>query len=517
MLLDDLPLLSLTLFLPLLGALCVVFIRGDETMMARNAWAVGLLSSVVTFFLSLVLWARFDASVPGYSWQESAQWLVGLGLHYRVGLDGISLPLVLLTTLLVPMALLVSAKNIKEKTRTYVVSFLVLETMMLGSFMALDLFLFYIFFEGVLIPMFLIIGIWGGVRRVYASLKFFLYTLLGSVLMLVAILVIYREVGSTDLLMVQAQAHLFSPNAQKWLWLAFLASFAVKIPMWGVHTWLPDAHVEAPTAGSVVLAGVMLKMGGYGLVRFSLPLFPDASQYFAPLMFTLSALAVIYTSLVALVQKDMKKLIAYSSVAHMGFVTCGLFTFSLEGVQGAYFQMISHGFVSAALFFCVGVLYDRLHTRDIAAYGGVAKVMPLYTTLSMIFVLASVGLPGTTGFVGEVLVLIASFHISPFLAFAMGLGIILGAAYGLWLFARVWLGPLEKDAVKKLLDLTPTEKTVLIPLAALVIVFGVYPTPLLRMSEGALAQILNAYTHAPSAPSSTTLDAPSERTYDFIG
>ncbi|MCA0370662.1 MAG: NADH-quinone oxidoreductase subunit M [Proteobacteria bacterium] len=516
MLLDDLPLLSLTLFLPLLGAFCVVFIRGDETMMARNAWSVGLLTSCVTFLLSLVLWARFDPSAADYTWQESAQWLVDLGLHYRVGIDGISLPLVVLTTLLVPLALLVSAKNIKEKTRTYVVCFLVLETMMLGSFMALDLFLFYIFFEGVLIPMFLIIGVWGGPRRVYASLKFFLYTLLGSVLMLVAILVIYREVGSTDLLMVEA--YRFPLEAQKWLWLAFLASFAVKIPMWGVHTWLPDAHVEAPTAGSVVLAGVMLKMGGYGIVRFLMPLFPEASQYFAPFILTVSAVAVIYTSLVALVQKDMKKLIAYSSVAHMGFVTCGLFTFTIEGVQGAYFQMISHGFVSAALFFCVGVLYDRLHTREIAAYGGVAKVMPLYTTLAMIFVLASVGLPGTTGFVGEVLVLIASFHVSPFLAFFMGLGIILGAAYGLWLFARVWLGPLEKDAVKKLLDLTNTEKTVLIPLAALVIVFGFYPSPILRMSEGALAQILNEYTRAPQTPTPTTSQhAARERTHDLIG
>ena len=514
MITDDLPLLSLTLFLPLLGALFVLFIRGTEEIMARNAWAVGLLSSGATFLMTLVLCVGFDPTLTDFQRVESAHWLPNLNIHYQVGIDGISLCLMLLTTLLVPIALLVSSRTIKTKIRTYVLAFLVLETMMLGSFCALDLVLFYIFFEGVLIPMFLIIGVWGGERRVYASLKFFLYTLLGSVLMLVAIMVIYRLVGTTDLL--QVQHFTFSRDIQIWLWLAFFASFAVKMPMWPVHTWLPDAHVEAPTAGSVLLAGIMLKMGAYGLIRFSLPLFPLACQYFAPLVFAMSVIAVIYTSLVALVQKDMKKLIAYSSVAHMGFVTCGLFTFSLEGAQGAFFQIISHGFVSAALFLCVGVLYDRMHTRDIAAYGGITKIMPLYGVAFMIFTLAGVGLPGTSGFVGEILVLVSAFQVSPWLAFGMGLGVILSAAYGLWLYGRVALGPLEKDALKKLLDLTIFEKIALYPLLVLVIFFGFYPTPILKMSEHALQGILKPYGQERSHHMPATLATPT-RTHDIIG
>lgn len=511
----DLPLLSLVIFLPLVGALVVLLIRGPEDIMSRNAWAVGLLSSGATFILSLVLLAHFDHKVTTYQLLESYAWLPGLGIYYQVGLDGISLPLVLLTTLLVPIALLVSWASIKKKVRTYVIAFLLLETMMLGSFCALDLLLFYIFFEGVLIPMFLIVGIWGGDRRVYAALKFFLYTLLGSVLMLVAIIYIYRQVGATEL--QQVEAYRFARDAQLWLWLAFFASFAVKMPMWPVHTWLPDAHVEAPTAGSVLLAGVMLKMGAYGFMRFSLPLFPQASTYFAPAVFALSVIAVVYTSLTALVQKDMKKLIAYSSVAHMGFVTCGLFTFSLEGAQGAYYQVISHGFVSAALFLCVGVLYDRLHTRNIGAYGGIAKLMPLYATVFLIFTLGSIGLPGTSGFVGEVLVLVAAFQVKGLLAFGMGLGVILGAAYGLWLYGRVVLGPLEKESLKKLLDLTWVEKAALYPLVVLTLFFGVYPTPLLKMSEGAIKEMLAPYVQGHAHEQAPHTLAVPMRTHDIIG
>lgn len=488
---NALPLLSLTIFLPLMGAFFILFIRGDKASIARNAKAVGLLTSSATFILSLGLLFYFDFQGDGYQFTEQRLWLAAYGIHYYIGVDGVSLALILLSTLLIPIALMASWHTVKDKVATYVVVFLVLETTMIGTFCSLDLVLFYIFFEAVLIPMYLIIGIWGGQRRVYASLKFFLYTLLGSVLLLLAILYIYQSVGGTAL--EQVSAHSFAIDVQKWLWLAFFASFAVKVPMWPFHTWLPDAHVEAPTAGSVILAGVLLKLGGYGFLRFSLPLFPEASKYFSTFVFVLSIIAVIYTSLVAMVQKDMKKLIAYSSVAHMGFVTFGLFSFSVEGAQGAMFQMLSHGFVSAALFLCVGVLYDRCHTREIAAFGGVVQVMPAFAVLFMIFTLASVGLPGTSGFVGEFLVLIAAFEVNGVYAFLMGLGIILGAGYSLWLYRRTVFGPLEKDVLKKLLDLTLIERCTLGVLAVLTLFFGIYPKPILSLTRPAIEKIVAPY------------------------
>lgn len=488
---DGLPLLSLTIFLPLMGACFILFIRGDTASVARNAKAVGLLTSLATLALSLILLAKFDFHQAAYQFVERQPWMMAYGITYYLGIDGISLSLVLLSSLLIPIALLASWHTISERVPLYIIVFLILETTMIGTFCALDLVLFYVFFEAVLIPMYLIIGVWGGARRVYASLKFFLYTLLGSVLLLLAILYIYGKVGGTDL--DQVGAYSFSREAGRWLWLAFFASFAVKVPMWPFHTWLPDAHVEAPTAGSVILAGVLLKLGGYGFLRFSLPLFPEACTYFAPFVFSLSIIAVVYTSLVALVQKDMKKLIAYSSVAHMGFVTFGLFTFSLEGGQGALFQMLSHGFVSAALFLCVGVLYDRCHTREIEAFGGIVRVMPLFAVLFMILTLGSLGLPGTSGFIGEIFVLLAAFEVKGVYAFGLGLGMILGAAYALWLYRRTIFGALEKEALKKLTDLTGFERMTLGVLATLTIFFGVYPSPILSLTKPALEKILAPY------------------------
>ncbi len=405
-----------------------------------------------------------------------------------MGVDGISLPFVLLSTFLTPLAVLASWKAIKVRVREYMIAFLVLETMMVGMFVSLDMLMFYLFFEAVLIPMFIIIGVWGGARRVYAAFKFFLYTLLGSVLMLVCMLAMYIDAGTTDI--PALTAHAFSPSMQTWLFLGFLASFAVKVPMWPVHTWLPDAHVEAPTAGSMILAGVLLKMGGYGFIRFSLPMFPEASEFFAPLIFALSIIAVIYTSLVALAQSDMKKLIAYSSVAHMGFVTIGIFTMTEQGVAGAMFQMISHGLVSAALFFCVGVVYDRLHTREISAYGGVAAVMPRFAVFFMFMMLASVGLPGTSGFVGEMLVLVGAWKASTWVAAFTATGLVLGATYMLWLYRRVMFGVVVHDNVQAMRRMEGREFFVFLPITVLVLWFGVYPASLLDLMAGSIQFVL---------------------------
>jgi NADH-quinone oxidoreductase subunit M len=418
-----------------------------------------------------------------------------------VGVDGISLPLVILTTFMMPIAILASF-GIEKRVREYMVAFLVLETLMVGTFAALDLILFYVFFEGGLIPMFLIIGIWGGARRVYATFKFFLYTLAGSVLMLIAIMAMYWQSGTSDI--ATLLTHSFPREMQTWLFLAFLASFAVKLPMWPVHTWLPDAHVEAPTAGSVILAAILLKLGGYGFLRFSLPMFPEASEYFAPLMFTLAVIAIIYTSLVALMQEDMKKLIAYSSVAHMGFVILGMFTFTEEGVQGAVFQMVSHGIVSGALFLCVGVVYDRMHTRKIKAYGGLVTRMPIYAAVFMIFTLANVGLPGTSGFVGEFLTLLATFKVNTWAAFLATTGVILSAAYALWLYRRVVFGVLEKKELADILDLNLREKAVLVPLVVLTILLGVWPAPVLDMSAGSVAALVE-HARAAMGPAAAAL------------
>lgn len=512
---NALPLLSIAIFLPLMGAFFILFIRGDEVSVARNAKAVGLLTSSATFILSLGLLYYFDFENSAFQFVEQKSWLAAYGIHYYIGLDGVSLALMLLSTLLIPIAILASWNTVTEKVPTYVVAFLILETTMIGTFCSLDLVLFYIFFEAVLIPMYLIIGIWGGERRVYASLKFFLYTLLGSVLLLLAILYIYHVVGGTAY--EQVTAYSFAQEAQRWLWLAFFASFAVKVPMWPFHTWLPDAHVEAPTAGSVILAGVLLKLGGYGFLRFSLPLFPEASTFFSTFIFYASMIAVVYTSLVAMVQKDMKKLIAYSSVAHMGFVTFGLFTFSVEGLQGAMFQMLSHGFVSAALFLCVGVLYDRCHTREIAAFGGVVQVMPAFSVLFMIFTLASVGLPGTSGFIGEFLILMAAFKVSGLYAFLMGLGLILGAGYALWLYRRVVFGALQNESLKRLSDLSGIERATLGVLAVLTLFFGVYPQPILSLTQPAIDKIAAPYQQKVILDKDQTMMKQEMKSHDVTG
>jgi NADH-quinone oxidoreductase subunit M len=442
-----------------------------------------------TFLVSLPLLIGFDSSATGYQFEEKAVWLAGTGIGYHMGVDGISMPFVLLSTLLTPLSILASWRAITHRVREYMIAFLVLETMMVGMFVSLDMLMFYLFFEAVLIPMFLIIGIWGGPRRVYAAFKFFLYTLLGSVLMLVCMLAMYIDAGTTDI--PALTAHQFAESMQTWLFLGFLASFAVKVPMWPVHTWLPDAHVEAPTAGSMILAGVLLKMGGYGFLRFSLPMFPLASEFFAPLIFTLSIIAVIYTSLVALAQSDMKKMIAYSSVAHMGFVTIGIFTMTEQGLAGAMFQMISHGLVSAALFFCVGVVYDRLHTREISAYGGVATVMPRYAVFFMFMMLASVGLPGTSGFVGEMLVLVGAWRASSWVAFFTATGLVLGATYMLWLYRRVMFGAIVNDQVKAMEPMQMREFSIFLPLTFLVLLFGVYPMALLDVMAVSIQFVLD--------------------------
>jgi NADH-quinone oxidoreductase subunit M len=503
--LDGLPILSLVTFLPLIGALIIMTIRGEEAIVARNARNVAMFTSCLTFVLSLELWFGFDRGSAGFQFVEQAEWLPEFDIAYHMGVDGISVLFVLLSTLLTPICVLASWEAITVRVKEYMIAFLVLETLMVGMFCALDFVGFYIFFEGVLIPMFLIIGVWGGARRVYAAFKFFLYTLLGSVLMLLAILYMYFESGTTDI--PTLMAHGFAPAAQTWLWLAFFASFAVKVPMWPVHTWLPDAHVEAPTAGSVILAGVLLKMGAYGFLRFSIPMLPDASALFAPLIFTLSVVAVIYTSLVALAQEDMKKLIAYSSVAHMGFVTAGTFTLTQQGVEGALFQMLSHGIVSAALFLCVGVVYDRLHSREIARYGGLVHRMPRYAFVFMVFMLASVGMPGTSGFIGEFLVMVGAFQADTWLALLIATGMVLGAAYMLWLYRRVIFGKLTKSDLMDMLDLNRREVAIFAPLAVLVIWMGVYPSSFIDVMAPSVTNLIENYQIARANSSAPELAA----------
>ena len=482
------PLLSLLTFLPLAGAAIILSVRGDEKVVARNARWTALWTSLVTFLLSLILWNRFDRASADFQFVERVSWLPEFGVGYHMGVDGISVLFVLLSTLLTPLCILASWDSVQTRVREYMIAFLVLETMMVGMFCALDFIVFYVFFEAVLIPMFLIIGVWGGARRVYAAFKFFLYTLFGSVLMLLAILYLWFNAGTTD---IPELFELAVPRqAQTWIFFAFLASFAVKVPMWPVHTWLPDAHVEAPTAGSVILAGVLLKMGAYGFLRFSLPLLPEASAQFAPLIFALSVVAVVYTSLVALAQEDMKKLIAYSSVAHMGIVTIGIFTFNQQGLSGALFTMLAHGVVSGALFLCVGVLYDRVHSREILRYGGVARIMPAYALVFMLFTMASVGLPGTANFVGEFLVIVGAWKSSPWVALGAASGMVLGAAYMLFLYRRVAFGKITRDDLRALLDLSPREYAVFAPLILLALWMGVYPQPFLEFFEATVAALV---------------------------
>lgn len=486
------PILSVTTFLPLVGVLFIAMMRNDEAG-TRNVRWVALWTTIVTFAVSLIMLWRFDAGSPEFQFVEKREWLGGFAT-YRMGVDGISLPFLILTTALMPLCIAASWLAIQNRVKEYMIAFLVLETLMIGTFSALDLVLFYLFFEGGLIPMFLIIGVWGGPRRVYASFKFFLYTLLGSVLMLLAIMAMYWQSGTTDITVLLK--YNFPASMQPWLWCAFFASFAVKMPMWPVHTWLPDAHVEAPTAGSVILAAILLKMGGYGFLRFSLPMFPMASHDFAPFVFTLSVIAIVYTSLVALVQEDMKKLIAYSSVAHMGFVTMGIFAANTQGVAGGIFQMISHGFVSAALFLCVGVVYDRMHSREISVYGGLVNRMPLYAFVFLLFTLANVGLPGTSGFVGEFLSLIGTFRTNITVATLATLGVILSAAYALWLYRKVVFGKLEKPALAGITDMGWRESLVFAPLVILTLIFGFYPKPILDMSASSVAALLDGYNKA---------------------
>jgi len=491
------PILTLLTFLPLVGGAIILSVRGEESVVASNAKWTALWTSLVVFALSLVLWIKFDPSNGGFQFTESVAWLPQAGITYKMGVDGISVLFVLLSTALTPICILASWESITVRVREYMLAFLVLETMMVGMFCALDFLVFYMFFEAVLIPMYLIIGIWGGPRRVYAAFKFFLYTLAGSLLMLLALLAMWNTAGTTD---IEVLMHtVFPAGMQTWLFIAFFASFAVKVPMWPVHTWLPDAHVEAPTAGSVILAGVLLKMGAYGFLRFSVPMLPLASAYFAPFIYTLSVVAVIYTSLVALAQTDMKKLIAYSSVAHMGVVTIGIFTFNVQGVSGALFQMLSHGVVSGALFLCVGVVYDRIHTREIARYGGLADRMPAYALTFMLFTMASIGLPGTAGFVGEFLVLVGAFKVSLWLSVLGSAGMILGAVYMLYLYRRVIFGKLEKLDLKGILDLSAREIAIFTPLILLTLWMGIYPSSFTGFFDAAVGRMVEHHQAAIAA------------------
>ncbi|MFM9850421.1 MAG: NADH-quinone oxidoreductase subunit M [Hyphomicrobiaceae bacterium] len=482
-------LLSLVTFLPSIAALIIAFQNAEAK---NNARWIALWGTLITFLVSLLIWWNFDTSNSGFQFVEERAWLGPI--KYKMGVDGISMLFVILTTFLMPLCILASWESVEERVKEYMIAFLLLETLMIGVFCALDIVLFDLFFEGGLIPMFLIIGVWGGPRRVYASFKFFLYTLLGSVLMLLAIMMMYWHSGTTDIPTLMTTS--FPAGMQWWLWIAFFASFAVKMPMWPVHTWLPDAHVEAPTAGSVILAAILLKMGGYGFLRFSVPMFPLASQELAPFVFVLSVVAIIYTSLVALAQEDLKKLIAYSSVAHMGYVTMGIFTFTNQGVDGAIFQMLSHGIVSAALFLCVGVVYDRMHTRQIDAYGGLVNRMPVYAFCFMIFTMANVGLPGTSGFIGEFLTLIGAFKVNTWLALFATSGVVLSAAYALWLYRRVMFGVLEKPSLRAIADMGPREIAVMAPLVILTIFFGFYPAPILDVTATSVKKLVANYEAA---------------------
>ncbi len=490
----DWPIISVTIFLPLIGSLIIFLIKEDETTSNNIKWAA-LWTSIGTFVLSCLIWFQFDHSTSQYQLVEKYKWFNDFNFYYHVGVDGISLFMILLSTFLTPFCILASWENIKKRIKEYMIAFLFLETVMIGMFCSIDILLFYVFFEAVLIPMFLIIGIWGGERRIYASFKFFLYTLLGSVLMLIAIIFIYQKTNSMNINFLQGN-YFFSKKVQIYLWLAFFASFAVKIPMWPFHTWLPDAHVEAPTAGSVILAGVLLKMGGYGFIRFSLGILPEASAFFMPLIIILSSIAIIYTSLVALAQEDIKKLIAYSSVAHMGIVTIGIFIVNQQGLEGAMIQMISHGIVSAALFLCVGVIYDRMHTRNINFYGGLVNKMPKYSIVFMLFVLASIGLPGTSGFIGEFLVILGAFQKNSFIALFAALGIILGAIYMLYLYKKIIFGTLENEKLKEILDLNLREKLILYPLVLAVIIIGIFPNIFLDPMRMSIEQIIINYEFA---------------------
>ncbi len=501
-------LLSIVTFIPAVAAaILALFLRGNDAAAQRNAKWLALLATTATFLVSLGLLTGFDPSNTGFQFVEDHEWI--LGFRYKLGVDGISILFVLLTTFLMPITIL-STWDVETRVKEYMIAFLLLETLMIGVFVALDLVLFYLFFEAGLIPMFLIIGIWGGKDRIYAAFKFFLYTFLGSVLMLVAMIAMYFDAGTTDI--PTLLTHSFASDTisvlgfhivggvQTLLWLAFFASFAVKMPMWPVHTWLPDAHVQAPTAGSVVLAAILLKMGGYGFLRFSLPMFPIASDLLTPLIFWLSAIAIIYTSLVALAQSDMKKLIAYSSVAHMGYVTMGIFTVNQQGVDGAIFQMLSHGFISGALFLCVGVIYDRMHTREIDAYGGLVNRMPAYALVFMFFTMANVGLPGTSGFVGEFLTLMGAFQANTWVAAAATTGVILSAAYALWLYRRVVFGDLIKEALKSITDMSLRERAIFAPLVAMTLLLGVYPSLVTDRIGPSVTALITQYHAALPAP-----------------
>jgi len=484
------PILSIIIFLPLVGVLFILLNSGDEIKVKKTSFRVSLLTSLLVFIMSLFLWLQFDNTTKDFQFVENKKWIVDF-INYRVGVDGISILFVVLTAFITPICIVATYNSVINRTKDFFIALLVMETMMLGVFCSLDLFIFYLFFEAGLIPMFLIVGIWGGIRRVYAAFKFFLYTLFGSVFMLVAIIFIYLETGTTDIQTILSFN--IDQKYQYWLWLGFFASFAVKTPMWPVHTWLPDAHVEAPTSGSVILAAILLKMAGYGFIRFSLGFFPIASAYFAPLIFALSIVAVIYTSLVALMQKDMKKLIAYSSVAHMGFVTIGIFAFNSQGIEGSIFQMISHGIVSAALFLCVGVVYDRMHTREISEYGGVVNTMPRYSVIFLVFILAGLGLPGTSGFVGEFLVLIGAFKANYLVAFFAATGVVLSACYSLWLYRRVIFGAVANDNVKLLKEINKTELATLLPLVFLTILLGVFPNIILDTISVSVENVISVY------------------------
>ncbi len=508
-------LLSIVTFLPLLAALILAgLLRGKGEAVDRNAKWLAMFATTATFLISLFILFQFDPADTGFQMVEEREWL--LGLKYKMGVDGISVLFVMLTTFMMPLVIAASW-DVSHRVKEYMIAFLLLETLMLGVFMALDLVLFYLFFEAGLIPMFLIIGIWGGKERIYASFKFFLYTLLGSVLMLVAMIAMYADAGTTDI--VKLLSHNFATESfsilgiqvvgglQTMLFLAFFASFAVKMPMWPVHTWLPEAHVQAPTAGSVVLAAILLKMGGYGFLRFSLPMFPVGSDVMANFVFTLSVIAIIYTSLVALVQEDMKKLIAYSSVAHMGYVTMGIFAANQQGVDGAIFQMLSHGFISGALFLCVGVIYDRMHTREIDAYGGLVNRMPAYALIFMFFTMANVGLPGTSGFIGEFLTLMGVFQKNTWVAAGATTGVILSAGYALWLYRRVVMGDLIKESLKTITDMNLREKLIFAPLVVMTIWLGVYPAPILDRIGPSVTALVQHYDTAVAA---ADLGAPAE-------